>query len=226
MANNDIDTLIKGIGGQLVSMRQLYQKALEYGRSDHPMRRLYGFFDPTTYGADGLRPEAYAHFLPGIWLAFEREKDVQLTLTAAASSMSAPVGEGDVCDVEITRSGKDAPGWLTLEMEVPMQYLRMSQGLSLSMFGSLTGADPGAALTDMSMHLNLFVHDTENARHQALTKPFRPPLEATHGQARCDAEVALPRDIRINETRPATLAIFFPTDARKIVLSDIYLDFD
>lgn len=226
MANSDIDTLIKGIGAQLITMRKLYQKALEYGRSDHPMRRLYGFFDPATYGPEGLTPEAYAHFLPGIWLGFEKDKDVHLTLAAVISSMSAPAENGDVCDVEINRTGEDAPQWLTLEMEVPLQYLRTSQQLSISLFGSVRGEDSDAALTDTSMHLNLFVHDTSNVRHQPLTAPFRPALGTDHGQARCDAKVELSQDIRIDEARPATLAVFFPTAARKIAISDIYLDFD
>jgi hypothetical protein len=220
-----MQALINEIGTQLLNTRQLYQKALEYGRSDHPMRKLDRFFDRETYDSDGLKPEPYAHFLPGVWVGFERGKDVQLNLAAKASQISTSDTAQSVCDVEIIRTGRDETKWLTLEFEVPLHYLRTSQQLSLSIFGRLGGEDQKSAVDGMTMHLSLFVHDTDDVRHNAVSAPFRPTLKLDHGQARCDTQIDLPRDIRIDETRPSVLAIFFPSAARNIVISDIYIDF-
>lgn len=223
MKDQHIDAIVEELGAQLSRMRAVFNMALKYSRSEHPMRRLHDFFDPKTYGPEGLTPEPYAHFLPGVWVGFEGGKDVRLKLSATQSQLA--ISE-DACDVEITRQGNDLSEWVTLEMSVPLQIVRPAQDIHVSIFGTQSGEEPDVPAKDPAMRLALFVYDTDKKRHDASYEVFRSGLEPKFGQARCDAKVAIPAQVRLDETRPANLVIFFSPAARHILLSDIHVAFN
>lgn len=209
-----IEDLAAGLGEELVRIRELYFQALTCSNSDNPMKRLLQLFDAETYGTDGLTVEPYEQFVPGVWVGCEKTEDTRLQI----SSLETQTLGSDACDISISRVSDSTTRWFTLEIEVPLHLARASRNVSVSLFGSV---DSGT--TNLDMHLSLFVFDVGNERHDIAYTPFATPLQHKLSQGRCDGRVTLPSDLRLDDARPAVLAIFFPPTAQQITLSDLHM---
>ena len=222
LANQDLEKLTAKLGAQLVHARAAYAEALALVNAPDPAGRIVALFDPETYGAAGeLALTPYQPIAPGVSFGFEGAGGkVSVTARPVASALA---DAGGSCDCEVVIDGGEESRWISLELEVDLQFVRTPGMVTVSLFGSMEV--PGGDFDAETCRVEMFCHDTDGTRRSLLrgSQPF--VLPADHGIARADVRAALPQGARIDETRPAMLVIFLSPQATRVTISDLALTF-
>lgn len=213
-----LGSLKEHLKAQMIQSRRAYALALEMESSPDPLRRLAGLFEADGFEAGLLEIEPYSPFLPAIWLGFDKSADYCVKIhSIPVASPNAQESRDFIIQVD----GEGRPKWLSLEFEVAWPILRAARAVSMSVFGhkELKSTEE---LDDQ--FVQIFVHDTDGNRHDVLPpKSFLLPDRM--GQARLDVDVRLPPSLRLDTARSPVMAVFFSPRIRRIVLSDIFVDF-
>lgn len=222
VVRSQVEELVAALGEQLANTRTHYGMALELLYSKHPMTNIPALFRRNSYATERFEVSCYEPFMPGIALGFEAQDSYKVEITPLPSSLS---NEKEFCDFAFEVKGDQISSWLSVEIDVPLEYIRPARKLSTIVNSSIELRSGQDTTTMSDLAICLYVHDLDGKRHDIIYDKAVPGVDGKMTPARSEAAFDLPAHIRLENGQRARLAIYYPIHSSRVIISDIYLDF-